>query len=660
MADAIGLPEGFVLDGSAKETPPTELPEGFTLDELGTPEKQPQEPAALQQIEESPLIRGAGEIAAGFNREILGALDFLGPDTVNAVLELAGSETRVPTFEGGLGAPQGSFVEGTAGEVLGAAGQAAALAAAPQQAIRSIAQRTVPQAGSALSRVLTETAKEGVPAAAALGAVSGAGAELGEEAGGPAGEIVGAVLAPIAVAGAVGAGAGAINRALSNRQTAQQLTDSLGNMSDEGAAKVLATAMQREGLSPADVEKRLTDLGPEAIPADLGATFQRYLRAASNEIPRIEGQAADVLKRRQLGQEGRILAAMDDATGTSSLNVNDEIQRLNDATKPDIDRLYQAARDRDFEYSQDLNKLLTGDNSLGRAQRKVQRRLADKAAVGDEVGKLDTLDASKKELDDQIGKALRQGENEKMRDLVRLKNKLVEEADAAVPEYKEARNLFAGKAQLENAADVGSQFMKLKTQDLNNIVKNMSSSEKEMFKLGAKQDILDRMDNLNFNRDAVNALFGKRGTAKKLRNLFDSDDQLKQFENALSREAQFILTRRQAQANSTTAKQLADEDNVNQVLQDAQDLLTGGPVGWSNFVSRLPSRMAKKKSDAQRIETLEKVGDLLLSSGMRPDKVRSVLERQSEKEISRLLEQQRTKAIKSGLPSLSGLMAGDD
>ena len=52
--------------------------------------------AALLKV---PGVPQLAEFAAGANRSIAGFLDFLGPDNINAVLELAGSEKRVPNLQ---------------------------------------------------------------------------------------------------------------------------------------------------------------------------------------------------------------------------------------------------------------------------------------------------------------------------------------------------------------------------------------------------------------------------------------------------------------------------------------------------------------------------------------------------------------------------------
>ena len=87
--------------------------------------------------------------------------------------------------------------------------------------------------------------------------------------------------------------------------------------------------------------------------------------------------------------------------------------------------------------------------------------MADRRAAGEQITNISVVDATKQELDDQINTALRLGENNKVRDLVKLKNVMVREADASIPVYKEARALFAGQAALESAEKQGQDFFKL-------------------------------------------------------------------------------------------------------------------------------------------------------------------------------------------------------
>lgn len=147
-----------------------------------------------------PGIPTLSEFASGTNRTIAGFLDFLGPDNVNAVLELAGSNKRVPTFSE-LTAEQGAFGSGLTGKIAGTAGELAPAAVGIGQALRSLAGKlpsvtTGETAGRGVVRQLGETtAKQDITGALA----AGAGQEIGREVGGETGAMIGGIVAPIAV-----------------------------------------------------------------------------------------------------------------------------------------------------------------------------------------------------------------------------------------------------------------------------------------------------------------------------------------------------------------------------------------------------------------------------------------------------------------------------
>lgn len=84
----------------------------------------------------------AGEFAAGANRALTETLDFVGPDTVNSILRLSGSDRQVPTLTGALepyGIQGGFMAPGTAREVVGALGSAATAATGMIPVARNVA-----------------------------------------------------------------------------------------------------------------------------------------------------------------------------------------------------------------------------------------------------------------------------------------------------------------------------------------------------------------------------------------------------------------------------------------------------------------------------------------------------------------------------------------
>lgn len=643
-----GLPQGFVVD--APETPEQQLAGAFgDVEQPTAPTQEATEASFAQQLLDTPVVgglaRAAAEAGGGVNQALIDLVDTVGVDTANTILRLTGSEQQIPQLaetELGQAVTQRGFVEGLPGRAIRAAGEVAPAALGGGAAIRQIAAglpKTIAAVESTLPGVIRQVAKGTAAGDVTLGAASGAGAEAGREAGGEAGALAGAIIAPVGAAGlktALGAGARGI----------KSLFDSVQGLSDDGASTLLAEAMVREGVSPDDVARRLAELGPDAIPADVGINFSRLLRTASNKIPNIEGRAAEVFKARQSGQGDRILSAFDDASGTASLSVDDEIARLNTSLKPQIDALYATVRERSVPTSPLLKNLLEGKTFTASARRKAEKVLSSRRALGDKISNIDVIDATKQQLDDEIGKAVRAGEGNKVRNLVREKNVLVNEADKAIPEYKQARDLFAGKASLENAADAGTQFIKLKPRDIQDLTKTMGESELRMFKLGAKRSILDKIDDVQTGADLTKRLFGKGGDVKKLRGLFDTKEQFDQFSNTLEKEAQFVLTRRAAQANSTTAKQLSDEVDATETLKNAIDAIST-PVGAANVLGRILGGLGRNKSDEAFTKALEGAGDILLAKGMNPDRLSAILRRGTRRQVEKELRMAMRKELKA-------------
>jgi len=625
-----------------------EEPTGFDPDEyLGITPTQPvpRGTSALEMMkdvysEQPQLARELGmEVITAINRGLVNFGEFLTTDQINNIAQLAGKDRPVPTVEETApGVVTGDYMEpGIIREAVQTGGEMVGPALLGGAAIRGAAQTlplTTPSTETIGQSVLRQAAGGTAAGDVGLAMASGAGAEIGEEIGGDTGAMVGSILAPVAATAGVKS---LTNLVKSGKKGIEALTKSLSQMSDEGASQLLAEAMTREGLDPDDVVKMMADLGPEAIPADLGNTFARLLRASSNKIPRVQGVASNVFKQRHAGQAGRITSSFDDAAGIPSLNADDEIIRLNAATKPEIDRLYTEARSKPMKMSQSLKSLFSGKNAIGSSQKKVQKRLANKRAAGDEITNIDLIDATKQELDDQIGRAIRQGEKNTVRDLVRLKNRMVAEADKSIPEYKQARDLFAGKAAMEQATDQGRNFLKLKPREMREITQSLGDSELRMFKLGTKEAILDKIDDLQTSADSVKRLFGKNGDVKKLRYLFRNDEAFKNFSDTLKKESDFLLTRRAAQANSTTAQQQADLDSFMSAVGDAAESVSN-PRAAARTISKIMSRLTGKRSEATNIEALEKAGDILLIKGMEPNRIQKILRSGSKDQIKAALE----------------------
>jgi hypothetical protein len=589
--------------------------------------------AGLRKI---PGTQSLAELASGVNRSVVDFADFLTTEQINSILEISGSEKRVSPLRSRVPfVESGPLDPGLQKDVIGRAGEVIPLALGTGLGLSRAATAlpTAAQGESALIGVARELGKFAPVQETFLGGVSGGGEAFGEAVAGDGGGVAGSILAPLAAVSAPKLIGGALTQ---GAKGIQNLTTELSQLSDDGAATLLAEQMIREGLTPLDVSRQLTELGPDAVPADLGNNFSRLLRAAANKVPSVEARSAETLNTRQAAQNQRIETSLDDATGTSQLEVGDEITRLNQSLAPQINDLYTQARSQGLRLSDRLRSLLEGDSDVGIARRAAETTLENKRAGGDDISNIDIIDATKQKLDDQINVAIRAGENNKVRDLVRVKKTMIDEVDQSIPEYKRARDLFAGKASLENAAESGENYFKLKGREIEDLNETLSASEKRMFKLGAKRAILDKIDTIQENAD-LTRLFTKNGDVRKLRGLFDDDVSYNRFADAFQREARFALTRRTAQANSTTTKQIADIGNAKQALEIAGTSLTD-PIAGSAQFGRILFGLSAKKEDEVFTKSLEKAGDLLLASGMEQDKLLGILQRANRDEIRKSLE----------------------
>ena len=217
-----------------------------------------------------PGVPSLAEFAAGFNRSAAGFLDFIGPDNVNALLQVAGSEKRVPTFSQ-LTVPPGTFVEpGLQQQVFSTAGEVAPAALGIGQALRSLAAR-LPQATageSASVGTLRQTGQATAKQDIVGGAAAGAGQELGREAGGETGALVGGVVAPLSLAAVPLASAKKVASKLM-----QEAAPSIKSLKD--AARGIYQSIDDSGISiPAQQFDALADDILEAVTTGSGRHVQ--------------------------------------------------------------------------------------------------------------------------------------------------------------------------------------------------------------------------------------------------------------------------------------------------------------------------------------------------------------------------------------------------
>lgn len=536
--------------------------------------------------------------------------------------------------------------EGLATDVLGGIGEAVPAAAAMAYGGPAMLARSAPlertgtifnnlrQAGREMLRTTPQQE-------ALFGATSVAGQEVGEAVGGEGAGLVSSFLAPVGASvgiSGIRAGGNLLNEIFSNTGTARQMALSLGSIQDGLAAEILAEGMIREGVTTEQLIKKLEALGPEGMPADLNESFRSILRAATNMNPALRGQAKTSIFNRAEGTAARVQDDIDSVLEAPDITTEQAIDQLNTLMQPEIQKLYAEAGETALQISPSVRGLLEGNNTIGRSQGKVQRRLDDMRAVGDEVTNFDLINVSKQELDDQITSAIRKGDNNKARTLINLRNQLVSEADRTIPTYKQARDLFAGKAELENAARYGEEIFKMPAYQVKQLVEGLSASEKNMFVIGARRAILNNIDNAQVTSDLVKKLFGRNGDVQKLRSLMPSNDAFEKFRQSMKREAEFILTRNTALGNSMTIAQKEDIGGLRKAVSRVAGIFLGGTQARAMALTDIADGLTADAGSEKFKAALNRAGEILLTQGMRPEKVRALLAKPESKAFSEAME----------------------
>lgn len=608
-----------------------------------------------QQIEESPIsqsIDALNQFAAAGTRGMVNTVDLLGApiraglekgtDLLNKGVGLFTGEqyapTDVPTLRESLspyGIETNFMPEGASRNIIETGGQAAAPSGAIGGLIRGVAP-SLPYAAQGAESLLRGSALQigkGTNAVSdvGLGVLSGLGAGVGEEIAGTPGALVGGILSPAAaVAGAKGV-KGAAESLLSPKT--QQLSES-----DKIIQKLLQDAATGSGMSAKDVSSKVKGMGKEGMLADVDETFASLLKTSANENPNVRGFARTELSNRQEGQAKRIADRLDEDTGTAGLTLDEEINRVETLLQPKIKQLYDEAGKAEIQLSEKLNNMINGDTSLNTAYRKAQKSINDLRSIGKPITQMTVIDETKKELDDMINAAIKkEGKIQKASRLIEIKKVMLEEVDQANPVYAQARQLASDKKSLQNAADLGIMFNKMKASELDDLVATMGGSERHMYLLGAKKALLDRIDSIGQNRDLVNSMFGKNGDVRKLKTLFKDDESFNQFRDTLKMEADWRITSNTVRGNSTTKQQMNDSVNAVEAVDEAMQF-AASPVAAARISGKWLSKLTGNRQKEDYKQALERVGFILSQRGIEPSKVEELLKSGDEKRIKYFLD----------------------
>jgi len=344
------------------------------------------------------------------------------------------------------------------------------------------------------------------------------------------------------------------------------------------AERKIAVALGREGMTPDEAATAAQRLGPAGMPADVGPALTEYAEGIASMPGRGQQLIRGKLAERTAGGSARVTQATTKALGGKqnlTALVDDISARQAEAAKP----LYQEAFSvGDQEIWSPTLERLSASSSFKTAMRKAvaawnDTQIADGfgamnpgAMVKHGVTKfqggkvpvfpnLQFWDYTKRSLDDAVRVARRAGQNSKARNLTQITRMFRDELDRlAGPQYKAARDSYAGPAAIKEALEEGQGVFasKLGPDELAKTLEGMTASERQAFQQGARGAVANAMGTARNDVNAARAMFEKGHNQEKLA-LLIGDDAAKEMLSGLRAETQFMNTRNQIIGNSRTA-----------------------------------------------------------------------------------------------------------
>ena len=484
----------------------------------------------------------------------------------------------------------------------------------------------------------------------ATGAVSGAG--TAEEGGRVGGAVTGGTLgtiigggAPVVLRGAKGAG-----------QWLRERLAPTESVIASRAGEKMTKAMRESNLTPQQIEQMVardramgvpsTVANVDAAMADLAESMAQRTGKGTRKVEKTLSQQKTGARERTYQQvakglkpgnyyedEAKLVKDLRGKAGT----MYDEAYAWGDVDDP---RIVEALKNPQFQ--QFFNKArgiadteaqaakLRGEDPSRFALPEIYKptgKFTDSGAEILELTKLPdvrTLDYIKRGIDASIesgfkGQGMSTAEASALRD---LRREFVKAIDENVPAYRTARQEYAGDMEVIDAMRLGrTDFGKLDSEQVVNMVAGMSKAEKEAFRTGVARNLYGQIMKSARNENAANNIINSPETSAKLQPLFDDPAHFRLFKAAMEREAQLfqqaskILAGSQTEKRGVMRRELEEDGEIGQAIGQA---ITGNP---SNALTGLVARLANKATLTPQVA--DKLADLLMSKN--PSEVAAVV-----------------------------------
>ncbi len=524
--------------------------------------------------------------------------------------------------------------------------------------------------GVGMARMLNPVARglglTGTPAMMAVGttegALAGAGAQdEGVGTGAMVGAATGAVLPPAMQALVRGGQAGGrALRGLGQRIGGREVSTTPG--------RVIQDIMEQEQLTPTLLQARQRQAGPEATLADL--TGPMGINTAQGILQKDRSGRAIATAKREMGSRaaGSTRRLQDDLRSATRVEQGmlqslDEINARQEAASGEAYDIAMAAPidpgDQELvailnrpSVRKSLRQAVNNAKDEGIPTPELDAILAREEdwtpeALGDLFPNMRALDQMKKAMDRMVNSAYRTGDPgaDSMR---KARNALRDRLDDLNPDYRTAREIWAGDEALKDAMLEGERMFTAKTREVEEFVRDLTDSEREAYLNGVMEAINERMGRARAGEISEFRFLEQANTRKKLQSVFvrpgmnrkqrrEGQRAANRLYRTLVRERNFAENRNVLTRGAETAHRLAAGDalgsriNAPTAAEIAMSPKTGIPRamigGAVNFATGLNQ------------PTINRLAELMFTPGMADEAIEELTRRGlSQQQIQQLAQ----------------------
>ena len=317
---------------------------------------------------------------------------------------------------------------------------------------------------------------------------------------------------------------------------------------NKAADLAIVKALEKDGMTPDQALAKMQAMSRGEITlADLGENTAALLRRATAAPSPARIQGKSELAGREMERIPRVsedLRTLMSGSKDFYTDVLDLIKKRSDDAEPLYNASWASAPNFGPATAPDIARLRNLP-SFQEAMKGGAKRMADLGIdIADPRNTLRGLHETKLALDDMIEKAMTsdRGANQ-ARTLIGMKERLLADMEKASPEYKIARQTFAGDYELLTAMKEGQRIYSIAEMDMRKLIDRFkdSPSEYDAFRAGISQAMLEKLRTAGPTADPTKAILS-RDAEQKLRRAFRDDAAFDTFKDRLMQEQRMLQT----------------------------------------------------------------------------------------------------------------------